>query len=89
MLSHLARVRDRNGALIRLALEPEPHCILETIDETVGFFERMAFPASLSEHIAVCFDCCHQAVEFEGPAECLERLASACGALLATMAPPR
>ncbi|PMS17102.1 xylose isomerase [Trinickia dabaoshanensis] len=77
MLSHLARVRDRSGALIRLALEPEPHCMLETIDETVGFFERMAFPASLSEHIAVCFDCCHQAVEFEGPAECLARLASA------------
>ncbi len=77
VLAHLARVRERGGPLIRLALEPEPHCVLETTDEAIDFFERMAFPASLSEHVGLCFDCCHQAVEFEEPADCLARLARA------------
>lgn len=77
VLSHLARLRERHGPLIRLAIEPEPHCVIETTGEAVEFFARMAFPASLSEHIGLCFDCCHQAVEFEEPADCLAQLASA------------
>ncbi|MGG1948748.1 metabolite traffic protein EboE [Trinickia sp. NRRL B-1857] len=77
VLSHLARLRERNGTLICLAIEPEPHCVLETTDQAIEFFARMAFPSSLSEHIGLCFDCCHQAVEFEEPAVCLARLANA------------
>ena len=36
-------IRERTGRTIALALEPEPYCFLETIDETVGFFERHLF----------------------------------------------
>lgn len=73
-LAHLARIRDRGGPLIRLALEPEPHCVLEKISDVVQFFERMRFPTALAEHIGVCLDCCHQAVEFETPEQCLAQL---------------
>jgi hypothetical protein len=76
-LTHLAHVRDRGGPLIRLAIEPEPCCAIETTQEALDFFERMRFPASLAEHIGLCFDCCHQAVEFETPAGCLAQLAQA------------
>lgn len=76
-LAHLARIRDRGGPLIRLALEPEPHCVLETIPDVVRFFERMHFPAALIEHVGICLDCCHQAVEFETPEECLAQLRAA------------
>ena len=38
--AHLVRVHAATGRQIALALEPEPCCYLETIAETVSFFER-------------------------------------------------
>lgn len=76
-LTHLALIRERGGPLIQLALEPEPHCILETIPEVVAFFERMQFPNTLIEHVGICLDCCHQAVEFERPDRILAQLRDA------------
>lgn len=37
--AHLVRLRSRTGKTIALALEPEPMCMLETIEETAEFFE--------------------------------------------------
>ena len=39
-VSHLVALRSRTGKLVALALEPEPHCFLETVAEVVDFFER-------------------------------------------------
>lgn len=60
------------GRTIVLAIEPEPCCMLETIEETIAFFERHVFSASSDEaivrrHLGVCLDACHAAVEFEDP----------------------
>lgn len=74
---HLARIRENGGPLIRLALEPEPCCVIERTEEAVALFERIALPDSLAEYVGLCFDCCHQAVEFEEPADCLARLTDA------------
>jgi sugar phosphate isomerase/epimerase len=41
--AHLVGVRARTGRTIAMALEPEPCCFLETIDETVGFFAQHLF----------------------------------------------
>jgi hypothetical protein len=41
--AHLVGIRERTGRTIALALEPEPWCYLETIDETVRFFEQHLF----------------------------------------------
>jgi hypothetical protein len=38
--AHLVALRERTGRTIALALEPEPYCLLETIEETVAFFEQ-------------------------------------------------
>ena len=92
-VAHLVQLRSRSGRLIALALEPEPHCFLETIDEVVDFFERelhgpaavhrtseltgldrAAATRALHDHLGVCLDLCHAAVEFEHPALCIERL---------------
>jgi sugar phosphate isomerase/epimerase len=35
--AHLYRIRERTGRRIRLALEPEPFCYLETTDEAIRF----------------------------------------------------
>lgn len=76
-LTHLQKIHKQTGIKIRLALEPEPLCVLETTEETIAFFARMEFPAELRDYIGICFDCCHQAVEFEEPGKCLEKLRAA------------
>lgn len=52
LLRHAAtlyRIRERTGKVVSLALEPEPCCHLETIAETVGFFEQHLFsPAAVA-----------------------------------------
>jgi hypothetical protein len=41
--AHLAGLEERTGRTVRLALEPEPCCFLETVDEAIGFFENHLF----------------------------------------------
>ena len=76
-LESFDRVAQQTGRQLILALEAEPACILETSTEVIRFFEELRLPRSLSSHLGICFDCCHQAVEFERPAESLRLLADA------------
>lgn len=84
-LIELARRLDRlhaeTGKLIRLAVEPEPLCVVETTDEAVRFFERLRDQAEREDcaqiarrHLGLCYDVCHQAVEFEDVAASIRRL---------------
>ena len=41
--AHLVQLQKRTGKTITLALEPEPACFLETIEETVAYFENALF----------------------------------------------
>jgi len=41
--AHLHALRERRGVTVSLALEPEPGCFLETIDDAVRFFETQLF----------------------------------------------
>ncbi len=76
-----ARIAAETGRKIRLAVEPEPFCLLETTAEAVEFFHLLWGVAAargaeeqVREHIGVCYDVCHQAVEFEDPAACVAAL---------------
>ncbi len=76
----LARIYRETGRFIHLDIEPEPDCLLETSDETVEFFERWLRPrceSDLADHVQVCFDCCHCAVEYEDPMTALAKLRAA------------
>jgi hypothetical protein len=42
-VAHLVGIAAGTGQTIALALEPEPHCYLETIEETVTFFKARLF----------------------------------------------
>ena len=68
----LDELHDDTGRNIRLAIEPEPFCVLETTAETLDFFPRLWRAAEAAgieglvrRHIGVCYDVCHQALEFE------------------------
>jgi len=41
--AHLVRLSEKTGRTITLALEPEPMCYLETIEEAARFFEERIF----------------------------------------------
>jgi sugar phosphate isomerase/epimerase len=44
--AHAWRLRESTGRTITLALEPEPHCVLETTADAVTFFEQHLFCTS-------------------------------------------
>jgi sugar phosphate isomerase/epimerase len=54
-VAHLVLLRARTGRTIALALEPEPYCFLETIEETVRFFEQHLFTdAAIARLAGLC-----------------------------------
>jgi hypothetical protein len=77
----LAQEHETRWPLIRLAIEPEPFCVMETAGEAVAFFQRLWSEAeragaadAVRTHIGLCFDVCHQAVEYEDVAESIRTL---------------
>ena len=49
---HLVELQRSTGKTIALALEPEPFCLLETIAETVDFFNDYLFSATAVKQVA-------------------------------------
>jgi hypothetical protein len=50
--AHLRALREETGRTIVLAIEPEPECYLETVDDVVRFFDRYLFDARLVADVA-------------------------------------
>lgn len=89
----LHRLREWTGTTIRLALEPEPCCAIETVAEAIEFFGVAVRPfarnlqaggltlsgaeEAVRRHLGVCLDLCHMAVEHEDPVAALARLDAA------------
>ncbi len=77
----LDHLHDDTGRVIRLAIEPEPLCVLETTAETRQFFEQLHSFAEAQDafditqrHLGLCYDICHQSVEYEDVAESIRVL---------------
>jgi len=51
-VSHLVSIEKSKGTVISLALEPEPYCLLETIEETVAFFNEHLFSRAGTTRLA-------------------------------------
>ncbi|MBR8740975.1 metabolite traffic protein EboE [Nocardiopsis sp. MG754419] len=66
----LAGIADA-GRPVRVALEPEPGCVVETTRDAARLL------SGLPEHLGVCLDTCHLAVGFEEPSTALARLEDA------------
>ncbi|GAB3874262.1 metabolite traffic protein EboE [Terrabacter terrigena] len=72
LADHLHALGDRTGREIRVAVEPEPGCVIETTTQLV---ERMT--GWDEDVLGVCLDLCHLAVGFEDAAVAVPRLAAA------------
>lgn len=71
---HLGRLADGLAALeaetgrgVRVGIEPEPGCVIETLDQAVDRLARVD-----TDRIGLCLDLCHLAVGFEEPTRALD-----------------
>lgn len=69
----LARTLETTGRRIRVAIEPEPGCVLEMIPQAAHWLT----PYSAQSLVGLCLDTCHLAVQFEQPAEAFSTLSRA------------
>ena len=57
VVAHLIDIERRTGRRIKVSLEPEPYCFLETTEETVAYFEEHIYSRAGVEQLAVLADC--------------------------------
>ncbi|MHC4954400.1 MAG: metabolite traffic protein EboE [Planctomycetota bacterium] len=73
----LRKIELRTRVRVRVALEPEPFCTLETAAEMeaywTGVLAAAASDTRLLEYLGVCPDTCHHAVRWESGADALDR----------------
>ncbi|MFD4421096.1 metabolite traffic protein EboE [Agromyces sp. NPDC058484] len=79
----LRELRARTGRTVRLAIEPEPGCVLDTVADVVGWLAprlgRDSDPGAGidPEHVGICLDTCHLAVSFADPTETVRTVEAA------------
>ncbi len=64
-------IRATGDRPIRLAVEPEPGCVLDTVADALAWLSGRVDP----EYVGLCLDTCHLAVSFADPAETLKAIA--------------
>lgn len=52
VIAHLMNLEKRTGRRVKLAVEPEPYCFLETIPETVQWFNEKIYSLAAAERIS-------------------------------------
>jgi sugar phosphate isomerase/epimerase len=73
----LRDIKARTGRTIRVAVEPEPGCVLDDVADVVDWLAAR-IPAGIDpEHIGICLDACHLAVSFADPADSVRLITEA------------
>ncbi|GAA1511102.1 metabolite traffic protein EboE [Streptomyces albidochromogenes] len=72
LAERLDALEELTGKSVRIGLEPEPGCTIETTADAIGPLTGLASP-----RIGVCVDTCHLATSFEDPATALDALTAA------------
>jgi sugar phosphate isomerase/epimerase len=67
----LDALHELTGRSIRIGLEPEPGCTVETTADAIGPLTAIGHP-----RIGICIDTCHLATSFEDPGVALDGLAA-------------
>jgi sugar phosphate isomerase/epimerase len=72
-LAHgLERLHADTGRRIRVALEPEPGCVVENTEQAISVLGKVN-----TDWLGLCLDTCHLAVAYEDPMAALRRLRAA------------
>ena len=87
-------VKERDGRILHLDIEPEPDGLLENTREFLEFYDMLLLEGSvilqretqlsrgqaedaIREHVTICYDVCHFAVEHEEPSATIAALRAA------------
>lgn len=73
LTDELRRIEESTGHRIRLAVEPEPGCVIGSCRDAIGWFGRAGDVDP--RYVGVCLDTCHLAVMHEDPTEVVTGLA--------------
>lgn len=73
----LADLRERTGRTVRVAVEPEPGCVLDTVTDVVAWLGARLERGIDPEFIGLCVDTCHLAVSFADPADAVAGIEAA------------
>ncbi|MFI6638130.1 metabolite traffic protein EboE [Streptomyces sp. NPDC050504] len=76
LADRLRALEDLTGTSIRIGLEPEPGCTIETTADAIAPLAALA-AATGGDRIGLCLDTCHLATSFEDPTGALAALAAA------------
>ncbi|SOJ55161.1 hypothetical protein MSIMFB_02649 [Mycobacterium simulans] len=72
----LRRIEDGTGHRIRLAIEPEPGCVIGSCRDAIGWLGSAVEAGDVDpRYVGVCLDTCHLAVMYEDPVDVLWGLA--------------
>ena len=72
---YLAELEKKTGRRIVVAIEPEPGCVIDSVNDLVEFFEQQLPNPIHRKFITVCHDICHSAVMNEPQNEVIEAYA--------------
>ncbi|MFJ3982223.1 metabolite traffic protein EboE [Streptomyces fungicidicus] len=72
LAERLDALQELTGRSIRVALEPEPGCVVETTRDAIAPLTAIAH-----DRVGICVDTCHLATSFEDPHTALDDLARA------------
>ncbi|MEV8592831.1 metabolite traffic protein EboE [Streptomyces sp. NPDC052012] len=72
LAERLDALEELTGRSIRVALEPEPGCVIETIRDAIGPLTAIGH-----DRVGICVDTCHLATSFEDPHTALDALTEA------------
>ncbi|GAA2511741.1 metabolite traffic protein EboE [Streptomyces gobitricini] len=72
LAERLDALEELTGTSIRIALEPEPGCTIETTADAIGSLTDVSSP-----RIGICVDTCHLATSFEDPRTAVDALVAA------------
>ncbi|MET8896018.1 metabolite traffic protein EboE [Streptomyces albogriseolus] len=72
LAERLDALEDLTGRSVRVALEPEPGCVVETTRDAIAPLAAVGH-----DRVGICVDTCHLATSFEDPGTALDGLARA------------
>ncbi|OYP30498.1 metabolite traffic protein EboE [Rhodopirellula sp. MGV] len=74
---YLAELHASSGRKITVAIEPEPGCTLDTVDDMIAFFDAQLPDKRHRQFISACHDICHSAVMNEPQRDAIQAYAEA------------
>ncbi|UWX98363.1 metabolite traffic protein EboE [Arthrobacter zhaoxinii] len=73
----LRTLKERTGKMVRIAVEPEPGCVLDTVSDVAQWLAARIPRGIDPDYVGLCIDTCHLAVSFADPVAAVRSVGAA------------